>query len=273
VRGKNKLKKHEWKSRTMELQQSELVVRSNKGKAQVSIPTETITGVTYYETEHHIFSFCVQHTKGDKTKTLKVACDSKENMALWMVMIDGINMTSFNSSKSLIPEDEKDVLMSFLYKDNQRGGVVRSDDGICYEYSFSGEFVRSVEAGPHADEEGDDAPAMKYVWDGYELVPKHADTPNHGMGVWNGGRLWWLEHSNSSDDAKCFLQFRYNDTDREYESPNPNMNWKWEGHFFTGAQAVSGSVEGSTRSWSVDGEVPMPLVMMAQCLEYFRAAN
>jgi len=164
------------------------------------------------------------------------------DLATWQFAIDAFKYPN-HFSGSCIDHVEKEGILKKLYFDNAKGGLIKSNDDEEWEYTAQGWLHLST----------DDDPTKGYKWNGHSLIPL-SEEENGELGRWDGIRIAWMDASLTDPDTTL----TYIHYEGEYQNQDPTLNYKWTRHFLA-------STAGS-RYWSMNGDVPSPVVMFLQIL-------
>ncbi|EGG23503.1 hypothetical protein DFA_05636 [Cavenderia fasciculata] len=200
------------------------------------------------------YQYCISITSKDNIKTI-FAAEDKVSMAKWALAIDGLKFKFFDSC---INQFTKKLLLIYVYKENYKGGIIKSSFEEEWTYSSDG-ILQCTEAAWCADSGG--ASSMTYLWDGQHLVPQNG-SHSLGWGKFNGFIFEWLLGELGERGVKLH-EYYWEEMEREYINKDPMIDWKWTRHFLT-LKAEGGSY------FLVEGDVPEPIVFFLTLLRYSR---
>jgi len=210
---------------------------------------ETIT----CEDQPHPHSFFI-HIKDNPTKAM-LSADDKVTMAKWVLAIDGLKLKCFNSC---INQFLKKVLLHNVYKENYKGGFIKSSFEEEWMYSNDG-ILQCTEASWNVD---GGASSLTYLWDGQQLVPQNGSY-SLGWGKFNGFLFEWrLGDVGFLENSTKLKEYYWEEIEKEYITDDPSLSWKWTRHFLTLKHGVG--------EWIVEGEVPEPVVFFLSLLRFSR---
>jgi len=187
--------------------------------------------------------------------------ESKLELAEWVVALDGLisNIQSNSFNTFVEPITDKKRLLQLLFKDNYKGGIIKSSYGEEWEYRPDG-TVSSITV--------DNCVKIVYEWDGEFFSPKKIEgNLSYGAGHWNGVWCgWYLEEwmiLKITGQREKFLKYFVDQKEEEFIPENKGLSvWKKTRHFL-----ASKSNEGE---WIIEGSVPEPIAMFLQLIRYSR---
>lgn len=169
--------------------------------------------------------------------------EDKVTMYKWLLALDGLKHKTFESSVSA---DIKKNLLKALYKDDYKGGIIKS--------SFDEEWMYSQD-GTLECTEGWIGPA--FTWDGMKMVPKtDSGADQLGWGQFNGFLFEWYVGS------QVVYRFWLEDAEREYQNADMALTWKWTRHFL--------ALKSGRGEWIVEGSIPEPVIFFLSLIRYRR---
>ncbi|KYQ88352.1 hypothetical protein DLAC_11052 [Tieghemostelium lacteum] len=183
------------------------------------------------------------------------SCDDRLTMAKWILAIDGLKFRCYNSC---LNQFLKRVLLHNLYKENHKGGFIKSSFDEEWSYSSDG-ILQCTEA--NWNQENGGASNIVYLWDGQRLLPQNGSF-SLGWGKWNGFIFEWRLGDVANDKSPKVLEYYWEESEREYLTEDDSQSWKWTRHFLT--------LKTGTGEWIVEGEIPEPVVFFLSLLRYSR---
>jgi len=243
----------------------EVLNKSTSKKAKTRFLILSKAGLTYYKNQKsetpkgqvtlglilHIsteknpkFDFCFSiSTSGFKWI---LAARSQEEMANWICAIDSLGQKNFGTQ--MLPLQKRDLLQ-VLYKTPFKGGKIKCS--VMYdeewEYLPSGS-VKNIKG----------AEGAEFFWNGDSFNNQNEKFP-FGNGIWNGVWIQW----NVPKQTTVFMKYYWNPATQTFFEAKKNkasLNWKW---------AANSLVRKKGGLWTVEGEVPFPVVMFLQLLRYY----
>ncbi|EGC32314.1 hypothetical protein DICPUDRAFT_98913 [Dictyostelium purpureum] len=198
-----------------------------------------------------ILEYSDSSSSSTSTNKLNIHSDSLSILADWIVKIDGMTHPNF---KSFLNQVDRKQLLKILYKDNIKGGIIKSSDTE-EEWNYSSMGTLQIEPTTSVNEE-----KIDYHWDGEWIK---SSTHNHilGYGRFNGVYLAWFIKDPTFPEIRYF----YDEKEKEYISDKKEFTFKWTRHFLA---SKYGSGE-----WIVEGHVPQPVVMFLQLIKYKRNSS
>jgi hypothetical protein len=137
--------------------------------------------------------------------------------------------------------------METLFKNNFRGGAIRSSDGVQeWQYRADGTLknVRGFDQ-------------LEFRWNGETLSPSVGETTALGSGAWNGVWIAWL-----SEKRMPLIKYFWMNNDREFVSDVDDDTWQEEGR--------SLRRKSQNMRYLTDGEVPVAILMLIELLSQCR---
>eukprot|EP01133_Synstelium_polycarpum_P003632 gene3632-4161_t len=167
-------------------------------------------------------------------------------LADWVIKIDGMAHPDF---QTFLGTNERRQLLKVLYKNNIKGGIIKSGDDEEWNYTAIGSLSTI---------DGMSDAKIDYHWDG-EWLKSSVHSPTLGIGRFNGVHLAWYARGEA---AQPDLTYFWDEKEREYSLDRKEFTFKWTRHFLA---SKFGSGE-----WIVEGHVPQPVVMFLQLIKYRR---
>ncbi|EGC28360.1 hypothetical protein DICPUDRAFT_160270 [Dictyostelium purpureum] len=220
------------------------------------IQLKDIDTITVEEQPNNPFAFIISSKDNMKTT---FSAEDRISMAKWILAIDGLKLRCFNSC---INQFLKKVLLHNVYKENYKGGFIKSSFDEEWMYSSDGILECSEAAWKNNSNNSNGANNMTYLWDGQQLLPQNGSN-SFGWGRYNGFIFEWRTgDSVCLDKATKSKEYYWEELEREYLCEDSQQCWKWTRHFLTLKQGVG--------EWIVEGEVPEPVVFFLSLLRYSR---
>eukprot|EP01116_Phalansterium_solitarium_P003944 TRINITY_DN1478_c0_g2_i1.p1 TRINITY_DN1478_c0_g2~~TRINITY_DN1478_c0_g2_i1.p1 ORF type:complete len:640 (-),score=120.86 TRINITY_DN1478_c0_g2_i1:111-1931(-) len=217
-------------------------------KQVINMAVASVTAIVYTLSSYMIKLKSAEHG------IIKFKCGTRSDFYQLLVAINGVRGAG---QQSLISESDKFVMMKFLYKKFfKTGGSITSSGHEQWQYNSNGTVVQVV---------GSQA-GLQFQWDGENFrALAEADAKQLGEGRWNGVWLGW----HASQAAMATQPYIWCADKREFVEPdNSHLSWKWKKSVLS-----SQSLGISDTHWTIDGQVPEPVVMFVQMLRYHRIAN
>ncbi|KAF2074103.1 hypothetical protein CYY_004588 [Polysphondylium violaceum] len=197
------------------------------------------------------YGFIVEYLNNSK---LILQSDSLSSIADWVIKLDGLIHSDF---KSFLNQVERRLLLKILYKNNIKGGIIKTSDSD-QEWNYSSLGTLFIDAATNTGDNQEEK--IDYHWDG-EWLRSSSHNQTLGCGRFNGVYLAWYTRDLSIPDIRYF----YDEKEKEYISDKKEFTFKWTRHFLA---SKYGSGE-----WIVEGHVPAPVVMFLQLIKYKRNSN
>eukprot|EP01132_Coremiostelium_polycephalum_P006120 gene6120-7626_t len=217
------------------------------------IPLKDIESLSYEDQPN--YPNCIVITLKENPQKFLFSADDKISMAKWILAIDGLKYKYFNSC---INQFAKKVLLHNVYKENYKGGFIKSSFDEEWMYSSDG-ILQCTEAAWNTENGG--ASSVTYLWDGQQLVPQNGSF-SLGWGKFNGFLFEWRLGDVGHEKATKFKEYYWEEFEKEYLTDEDSLAWKWTRHFLT--------LKTGTGEWIVEGEVPEPVVFFLSLLRYSR---
>ncbi|KAF2074928.1 hypothetical protein CYY_003761 [Polysphondylium violaceum] len=188
-------------------------------------------------------------SNSNKKKTMTFTCESQDDLAQWVLAIDGVSNSNFKSTMDL---NQKELYLHG-YKTNYKGGSFRfgEEEWIYCDGKLTNQCWGDL---------------LEYHWDGCTLVPSPHSKLSLGKGRWNGVWLTWYCEEKIKEP---YLKFLYQPNQKQYivdSFPIKNQYiWTWSRHFLVSS--------GHGGEWIVEGDVPPVLVMLVQMMKYYRVGR
>ncbi|GAM29425.1 hypothetical protein SAMD00019534_126010 [Acytostelium subglobosum LB1] len=226
------------------------------------IALSSIRGIRLMQKEREsiqtTYGFIVEHSLPGSSHMSRLVLQTApiSTLADWVVKLDGLANTDFGS---FLSGPERKLLLKILYKNNIKGGVIKSshDDE---EWSYSSIGSLSTLEGTY------NGPQIDYHWDG-EWLRSSANSQMFGAGRFNGVYLaWYLAGVDGKDPTGSTvtqapdITYFWDEREKEYVSDRKELTFKWSRHFLASKYG--------TGEWIVEGHVPQPVVMFLQLIKY-----